>query len=100
MYSALIETLHAGGPNIGGLSTKDILLGAIMHTKETSMANFIAMFTKYYIQRQKLFHEGNLSLIGWLAEFRKRLLSERYICALEGKASRFAKWNRVLQALG
>lgn len=92
--------LLACGSDLSGISTRDIILGAVPHSREVHRVNFITMFTKHYIQRQKLFHEGSLSLIEWLAEFRKRLLSEKYICALEGKPARFARWDRILQTLG
>lgn len=35
------------------------------------MINSLTLFTKPYIQWQKLFHEGTLSLLEWLMEFRR-----------------------------
>lgn len=90
----------AKGPDLSRLTTRDILLGVPPKHRAARTINFISMFTKHFIHRQKLFHAGNLCLIEWLADLKKRLLSERYICALEGKPSHFARWVRILQELG
>lgn len=65
-----------------------------------SVINYITLFTKYFIQRPKLFHQGNLSLIEWLMELKKKLLTEEYICSLERKNAHFSKWTRILRELG
>lgn len=92
--------LGVGGPNLAALSTEEILLGTLLPTRTASMLNSITLFTKSYIHRQKLFHNGELSLIGWLGELKKRLRIEQYICKLEGRCRRFTKWEKIFQALG
>lgn len=92
--------LQAGGPDMLDLPPQDIILGRLPTSGAAPIVNFVSLFTKSFIQRQKLFHNGDLSLMEWLAEFRKKLLTERYICALEGKNARFVKWRRILEYLG
>lgn len=92
---------RAGGPDISRLSPRDIILGLPASPGAPSgIINYITIFTKYFIQRQKLFHGGCLSLLEWLAELKTKLSSERYMCAIERKPSRFSKWEKILQYLG
>lgn len=90
----------AGGLDLTALSPEEILLGTLLPAKSAPMLNFIALFTKAYIHRQKLFYTGELSLLGLLGELKKKLRIEQLICRLEGRYRRFTKWERVFQALG
>lgn len=89
-----------GGPDIPGLSVKEIVLGYLHPSASERIVNHITIFTKFFIQRQKLFHGGSLSLIEWLSELKRKLLTEEYICSLEHRKSRFSGWRKILLALG
>lgn len=89
-----------GGPHLSTLSIRDIVLGFPLSSPHASVINYITLFTKFFIQRQKLFHRGNLSLIEWLLELKKKLLTGKYICSLERRTARFSKWTRILEELG
>lgn len=91
---------RTNGPDIASLSPEEILLGAVLPTKTAPMLNYISLFTKAFIHRQKLFFNGDMGLIGWLGELKKKLLMEECICRSEGRAQSFARWRSVLQALG
>lgn len=82
------------------MSAEEIILGMTLPSKSAPMYNFISIFTKAFIHRQKLFHNGELGFISWLGELKKKLQVEELICRSEGKIARFAKWEIVLQALG
>lgn len=82
------------------LPLKHIILGLPHLAPKAKKVNTILISVKFYIHRQRLFHQGKLELLYWLREFRTRLLVEREICARENKISRFAPWKRILNALG
>lgn len=82
------------------MSTRSFLFGVAVTRPQDKVVNNILLFVKYYIYRQKLFHDGKLSLIQLLRELRARLHTERYIPTLENKPNLFQQWNRIYQALG
>lgn len=88
------------GPDIVSLLPEEILLGTVLPIKAAPMLNYLTLYTKAFIHRQKLFHGGVLGLISWLGELKKKLLIERYICSREGKPRKFDRWKRILEALG
>lgn len=88
------------GPDLVALAAEEIILGATLPSKTAPMINFITLFTKAFIFRQKLFHGGEMGLIGWLGEFKKKLQVERYICGREDRMGKFARWEKIFQALG
>lgn len=75
------------------------LFGISEQTPQAKMINFILIFVKFYIYRQKLFHQGDLSLIHLLHELKIRLQVEKYITTIENKQHQFQRWNRVYAAL-
>lgn len=79
---------------------KYILLGLPQLAPNARKINAILISVKFFIHRQRLFHQGKLDLIHWLGEFRARLLVEREISSRENKLKRFATWKRILDALG
>lgn len=79
----------AGGPDLTALAPEEILLGTLLPAKTAPVLNFITLFTKAYIHRQKLFYNGDLSLIGWLGELKKKLRIEQHICKMEGRPRKF-----------
>lgn len=88
------------GPDLASLAAEEILLGATLPSKTAPMLNYITLFTKAFVHRQKLFYKGDLGLINWLRELKSKLRVEEYICRRQGRAGSFAKWEKVLQALG
>lgn len=59
--------IRAGGPNISLVPSREIILGVLPKSRASTMINLIILFTKCFIQRQRLFHNGTLSLTEWLA---------------------------------
>lgn len=82
------------------LSTRAYLFGVPESLPHAKNINFILLFTKFYIYRQKLFHQGSLTLIHFLRELRTRLSVEKYLTNLENKRHHFYKWQRTFAALG
>lgn len=82
------------------LSSKQFVIGAPRDVPKASAINFILMNIKFFIFRQRLFHNGNLDLLHWLREFKMKLLVERLICLSEGKMLRFRKWTSIFNAIG
>lgn len=88
------------GPDLASMLPEEIMLGAVVPSKSAPTLNFLSLFTKAFIHRQKLFFGGNLGLTGWLGELKKKLRIEEYIYRRSGKAIGFAKWEKVLRVLG
>lgn len=82
------------------VSPKEFLFGTPTDSQRGKMSNYILAHTKFFVMRQKLFHNGQLDLTHWLREFRDRLRIENHIAYREGKLSRFRKWSNILAALG
>lgn len=85
---------------LDSLSPKLFLFGVPKTFNKVPLVNFVLMNAKFYIYRQRLFHEGRLELPQWLSEFKVKLLMERQINSIEGKAHRFKRWLPVLNAIG
>lgn len=82
------------------MSTRSFLFGTPVIKPQDHMVNFILLFVKFHIYRQKLFHQGKFCLLQLLRELRSRLQIEQYITRLEKKPDRFNQWNRIFLALG
>lgn len=82
------------------LTPKDILFGVPTGHPKGKIINTILLLAKYFIHRQKLFHEGELCLLQWLKEFRARLRQEKWILTKIGKPEKFGVWGKYLEALG
>lgn len=61
--------------------------------------NWILLTAKFYLYRQKLFHNGEFSLIAFLAETKNRLVTEKLICSHEGRPRKFKCWERMFRVL-
>lgn len=55
------------------VSLRAFLFGVPAATPQAEVINFLLLFTKFYVYRQKLFHRGSMSLIHLLQELRTRL---------------------------
>lgn len=82
------------------LSPKQFVFGVPRVTPRATVINFILMNVKFFIFRQRLFHEGKLELLHWLREFKVKLLMERQIAFSERKIHRFGKWTKIFTAIG
>lgn len=74
-------------------------MGVTDNVKDGRIINWILLVTKFYIQRQRLFHDAQFSLLAFLAEARLKLLTEKLACSLENKPNKFRIWRRFLAAL-
>lgn len=91
---------EASGQDLSNLSLKQILLGVDGTSRQAKRTNFLLLVSRYFIHRQRLFHNGDLCLTHWTRELRTRLLTERHICVAEGKPGKFDKWTAILEHLG
>lgn len=90
----------ASGQDLSQLTMKEILLGVPRSYCQARRTNFLLLISRYFIHRQRLFHNGDLCLIHWINELRKRLLTEQYICSAEGKPQKFNVWAPILEYMG
>lgn len=85
---------------LSGITMPQFILGVTHHARAPKIINWILLMAKFYIHRQRLFHSANFSLIGFLAEMKSHLLTERKACFLENKENKFRVWRQLLAALG
>lgn len=72
------------------MSTRLYLFGVSIMRPQDGVVNFLLLFEKFFVYRQKLFHQGKLCFVQFLRELRSRLQIEKYITKLENNPSRFA----------
>lgn len=82
------------------LSPKEFVFGVPNDFHRGKVINFILVQTRFYIYRQKLFNEGKLCTLQWLAEFRSKLKIEKWVSARLGRAASFQGWTEIFEALG
>lgn len=82
------------------ISQQEYMLGVHPTSPGSRKINFIALFAKFFIHRQKLFHQGDFPLPLFLRELRTKLQIEKQISFLEGKPEKFRCWEQTLSALG
>lgn len=82
------------------ITPKEYVFGLPKESHRSDVINPILAHCRYFIHRQKLFHDGNLDLTQWLREFRVKLRVEQWICTKLGKMKQFCRWRRILQELG
>lgn len=80
-------------------SVTEKLLGVPLGFSKGEKINYISLLAKYYIHRQKLFANGQLSLIQWLQDFRSRLQVQKWVCSKLGKPEKFIPWRKYLDFL-
>ena len=64
-----------------------------------TQVNCLLLYANYYIYRQRLYGQSRCDITEWLFEVRGRLQRERYICGLEHKEKKFAKWLEFYESL-
>lgn len=82
------------------VSLRAFLFGVPNTVPQAKIINFVLLFTKFFVYRQKLFHQGSLCLLHFLKELRLRLQVEKYLNTIEDKRHLFGKWQRIYTALG
>lgn len=82
------------------ISQQEFLFGVHPTIPGSRKMNFITIMVKFFVHRQKLFHNGDFPLTLFLRELKSRLQMEKQVCFLEGKPDKFRGWERVLTALG
>lgn len=81
------------------IKEKHFLFGVPQIVPKANTINALFISLKFYIYRQRLFHQGRLELLHWLREFRLRLIVERNICKAQGKPGKFARWKSIMRIL-
>lgn len=82
------------------ITTKEAVLGMDDTSTEGRITNFILLHFRFFVHRQRLFHDNKFETIHWLAELRTRLLTMENNLKIEGKAHLFSKWECLTKALG
>lgn len=99
-WSKLSRWLHRNADFHLPLSLKEVLFGRPIAVPAVKVSNFIFLLSKFFIYWQRLFHGTDLNLVHFLMELRSKLKMEKFICELEGKPTKFNRWNTILTALG
>lgn len=82
------------------LSVRARLFGVPASHQQSTLINFLMLFVKFHIFRQKLFHQGSLSMVHLLRDLRTRLNVEQYLTILTNRSHKFDKWRRIHNTLG
>lgn len=82
------------------LTEQEFLFGVTKDVHQSRAINFLAITAKYFIYRQKLFHNSNLDLTHFLRELKGKLAVEKFISTQEKKPGKFRQWDRIYAALG
>ena len=87
------DTIQTNFPNFP--SSQDILLG--IHTQDDIITalNFCIIHAKYYIYKDRLFHDNSLSFMGFLSYLKYQLQIEDTICRNEGNPEHFTKFANI-----
>lgn len=86
--------------NLEHVTPKEAVLGIDDHSSKGKIANFILIHFRFFVHRQRLFHNNKLELLHWLAELRLRLRCMKANLQQEHKDQQFRSWIPLLQALG
>lgn len=82
------------------LTPKEIILGLPKGAHQRDVINHIVLAIKFYIFRQKMFHEGQLDMCHWLAELKIKLQTEKWIRRRIGSKPMNTIYDRILEAIG
>ena len=97
-------TLKRWLKNVIGLSIDEEIEEGLLFNNpgkivESKIENFILLNVKFYIYRQRLFHNNHLNVLEWALEFREKLRIEKQICSQEGKLRKFKIWEKILEKM-
>lgn len=85
---------------IAGLSEAELLFGVTDNRRNQKTINWLVLFAKIFIQKRRLFFQGNLPLLAFLREIRLNIHMERRACYAENKIRKFRPWQKLYDALG
>lgn len=81
------------------ISKKEVLFGVPFNFPKSRVIKVILLLVEYYIHRQKLSYNGELSLMQWLQELKARLAKEKWICSRLGTPRKFSHWSKFMAYL-
>lgn len=81
------------------LTPKEVMFGLPRQCHKSGVINFILMQVRFFIYRQKLFHDCDLNFMQWLREFKYKLDMEKWICTRMNTPTRFDKWIVIREEL-
>lgn len=82
------------------ITPKEFLLGVPSDYHMSKIINFTLIQIRFFIFRQKLFHNSELCLFQWLREYRDKLRTEKWISSRTGKKTSHLQCDTILRALG
>lgn len=82
------------------LTAKEFIFGLARCTHLRDAINDILLSVKFFIFRQKMFHDGELDPCHWLLEFKTKLLSDKWIRNRTGSRPQNKVYKTILEALG
>lgn len=85
--------------SLENISKAHFMFGIPKSSRNCKTVNWILLVTKFFIQRQKLFNNGKLHLIHFLAHIKEKLITEKRVCTMEGKPRKFNKWQHLFSVL-
>lgn len=91
---------NADNVYLDNLSVQEMVFGIPKEHHKSQIINTILIHIRYYIHRQKLFHNGKMDLTQWLREFRTKLKVEEWIARRLGKTKQFSIWTPILKTMG
>lgn len=100
-WNSLFHWVNAAtSVDLTDLGPKELLLGVQKDFPKAKQINFFLLSARFFIHRQRLFHNCDLSMVHWIRELRDRLITEQRVCRAEGRASKFDHWLPVLRYTG
>lgn len=82
------------------ITPKEVVVGVDDVSPRGRIINFLLLHFRYFVHRQRLFHNNKFELTHWLAELKSRLRTLERNLKLDGKSHLFKKWEFVLNTLG
>lgn len=86
--------------HLQSITPKEAILGGDDPSMKGRITNFILLHFRFFVHRQRLFHNNQFDLIHWLTELRIRLRTMETNLKFEGKSHLFNRWNSITKALG
>lgn len=90
------------GFGLAHLSAEEKILGFTEeggNPRQFKLLNWLLITGKFYIHRCRLFHNGQLSLLAYLAELKNKLRVEKRACWWEQRRNKFKPFERLFQIL-
>lgn len=82
------------------ISPKEIVLAVDNKSPKGGIINFMLLHFRFFVHRQKLFHDSKMDITHWLSELRVRLSCMERNLKMDGKGHLFKHWEPMVRALG